>query len=138
MVTKVGVSVIIIDENKRILVGKRKGSHGAGLLAVPGGHLEFGESYNTCCDRELIEEIGINFDGDYKQIGFSEDFFNHDGLLKHYITLYFVTNVDSSKITITNMEPDKCEEWLWVSNEELSDTMFCDTFNQIKKYLASC
>lgn len=116
MVTKVGVSVIIIDENKRILVGKRKGSHGAGLLAVPGGHLEFGESYNTCCDRELIEEIGINFDGDYKQIGFSEDFFNHDGLLKHYITLYY-----DKKPYFNILFEDKCgfsgeEDWLPVLN----------------------
>ena len=136
MQAKVGVSVILINNKDEVLVGKRKGSHGAGLLSVPGGHVEFGESYITSCDRELLEEIGVNFNGCYIPFGFSEDFFNHNGVNKHYITLYFVReSIDSDKVEIKNMEPEKCEGWEWVPFYELPKEMFCDTYNQIKKYL---
>lgn len=43
----------------KILIGKRKGSHGVGRYALPGGHLEAGESWRDCCLRELEEETGI-------------------------------------------------------------------------------
>ncbi len=129
---RVGVSVIIIDKQKRVLVGKRMGSHGAGLLSIPGGHVEYNESYNTTCDRELMEEIGVNFPNQYVKVGFSEDFFKTDTGIKHYITLYFVvTNVDSDSIEIKNMEPEKCEGWEWINIDELPDIMFCDTKNMI-------
>lgn len=130
---RVGVSVIIRNHKNEFLVGKRKGSHGEGLLSTPGGHLEFNESYNLCCDRELMEEIGVNF-GKYEKVGFSEDFFKVGDDTKHYITLYFAVDVNSDKIKIVNMEPDKCEEWVWVKFEDMSENMFCDTYSQIKKY----
>ena len=40
-IVKVGVSVILIRNDNEILIGKRKGSHGAGEYSVPGGHLEW-------------------------------------------------------------------------------------------------
>ncbi len=43
----------------RILVGLRKGSHGAGQWALPGGWLEKGEEFLDCALRELREETGI-------------------------------------------------------------------------------
>lgn len=135
MEARVGVSVIIFNTMGHVLVGKRKGSHGAGMLSVPGGHLEFGETTNQACDRELLEEIGVNFEGEYKKFGFSEDFFELDGVKKHYITLYFIVDgVDEKVSKIINMEPDKCESWDWVDVDNLPKEMFCDTYGKITDY----
>ena len=123
---KIGVSIILINKDNQILVGKRKGSHGAGLYSIPGGHLEYGETYEETCDRELLEEIGVKF-GNYEKVGFSEDFFDE----KHYTTLYFVIR-DIGNIEIKNMEPHKCEGWEWIHINDLPENMFCDSNNQIK------
>ncbi len=55
---KVGVGVMILKEGK-VLLGKRKGSHGAGEYSFPGGHLEYMESFEDCARREIEEECGI-------------------------------------------------------------------------------
>ena len=41
---RVGIGVMIQNEEGEILLGLRKGSHGAGEWSFPGGHLEMGET----------------------------------------------------------------------------------------------
>jgi len=55
---KVGVGVMVL-KNGKVLIGKRKGAHGAGEWAWPGGHLEYMESFEDCARREVMEETGI-------------------------------------------------------------------------------
>src|SRR4051812_40215675 len=55
---KVGIGVII-TRNGKILVGERTGNHGAGTFMIPGGHLEFGESFEETALREAEEETGL-------------------------------------------------------------------------------
>ncbi|SNX85091.1 uncharacterized protein MEPE_03800 [Melanopsichium pennsylvanicum] len=59
IVPRVGVAVFVINEKGHILIGKRTGSHGAGTLALPGGHLELHESFHECAAREVYEETGL-------------------------------------------------------------------------------
>lgn len=59
---RVGVAAFVVDDRGFVLVGKRKGSHGSGTLALPGGHLEWQESWEDCIVREVKEETGISID----------------------------------------------------------------------------
>jgi len=55
---KACVGVMIFKEGK-VLMGKRRGSHGHGEYSFAGGHIEFGESFEDCAKRETMEEAGI-------------------------------------------------------------------------------
>jgi len=57
-IIKIGIGIFVF-KNGKLLLSKRKGSHGAGEYASPGGHLEFGESIIECAKRECREETGI-------------------------------------------------------------------------------
>ena len=55
---QVGVGAMIVREG-RVLLGRRKGAHGAGTYAWCGGNLEFGETLEACVIREVREETGL-------------------------------------------------------------------------------
>ena len=76
----VGVAVIVI-KNGKVLLGKRKGSHGSGSWAFPGGHLEMNESIEACARREVFEETGISIHN-IRYAAFTNDIFKEEQ--KHY------------------------------------------------------
>jgi len=100
---RVGTGVFVFNPKGKILLGKRKGSHGAGEWSLPGGHLEYFEPMYDCVIRELKEETGMDIITNFRQIGFTEKFYPEFG--KHYITLFFAC-ITKQKPKL--MEPEKC------------------------------
>lgn len=120
---RVGTSVLIIRDGK-MLVGVRQGSHAAGLLAFPGGHLDFGETWENCALREIAEECGNDFKIELvrNELGSVDLFVTNDYMPqygKHYITIFMLANWVSGEAE--NTEPHKCEGWQWLTFEELKN-----------------
>jgi len=107
---QVGVAAIVTRGDGMVLMGKRKGSHGAGTWSFPGGRMEYGESPDEAARRELLEETGLLPSGFGKETSFTNDVFRNEGF--HYITI-FVTLVVLPQQRPSVREPDKCEEWRW-------------------------
>ncbi len=115
---KVGVGVLIIDENK-ILLGKRKNAHGEGFWGPPGGHLEYGENWQRCAQRETLEETGLLL-GDISFCAVTNDIFSESN--KHYVTIFMRAPYIGG--AVENCEPEKCEQWQWFDVDRLPDKLF--------------
>jgi len=119
----VGVGVFVYNRADQILLGKRKGAHGSGQWSLPGGHLEFNESFEDCCIREVKEETDLDIRG-VEKLGFTNDLFESDDL--HYVTLFFQTRLVGPVIKHKPklMEPDKCDGWEWFDLDNFPDPLF--------------
>jgi len=123
---KTGLAVMVIKDGK-VLLGKRKGAHGAGDYAFPGGKLEMNESFEECARRETREEAGIEI----KNIRFLrlQNFKFYD---KHFVDVGLV--VDWASGEPKNMEPDKCEGWAWYDINNLPEPLFKGCYSAIEAY----
>ncbi|KAK0391702.1 hypothetical protein NLU13_1201 [Sarocladium strictum] len=112
----VGVGVLVVNPDNRLLIGKRKSSLGAGKYQLPGGHLEYGEDPLACAEREAEEETGLKIRA-RKIVAVTNDVFEAEK--KHYVTLFVWGEVVDPSAEPRTMEPDKCESWSWATFEEL-------------------
>jgi 8-oxo-dGTP diphosphatase len=120
----VGVGVLVVHQGL-LLLGKRRGSHGAGHWAAPGGRLEFGEALEDCARRELREETGLV--ARHLELGpYTNDVFEGKGepgqVAQHFLTVYVVAR--SLQGTPRNLEPEKCEGWAWFGWDALPTPLF--------------
>ncbi|KAF2212865.1 hypothetical protein CERZMDRAFT_4157, partial [Cercospora zeae-maydis SCOH1-5] len=120
---RVGVGVFIISRtsspsptNPTILLGLRKNSHGSGTFALPGGHLEFNESFTACAQREVLEETGLVVTTP-KFLTATNDIMESEN--KHYVTIFMCCVRADETQEARNLEQEKCGGWEWVSWEEM-------------------
>lgn len=120
---RIGCGCILLSPEHpgKCLFGKRKGSHGAGKYALPGGKLDLDEeSTEACIAREIKEETNIDLDMSTIQfVGKSNDRRLDGDTRKHFVTLLHRAIIPAHSSPIKNMEPNKCEGWVWLTYDEM-------------------
>ena len=107
----------MVMKDGKVLMGKRKGKHGAGEYAWPGGHLEYMESFEECARREVREETGLEI----YNIRFIR-LLNLQGYNKHYVDIGLMADWQSGEPELK--EPEKCEGWDWYEMTNLPKPLF--------------
>jgi 8-oxo-dGTP diphosphatase len=124
---KIGVGVILQRDGK-VLMQRRKGSHGDGTWSFPGGHMEYGETPQETAKRETMEEVGITLTN--LRLGpYTNDIFDEG---KHYLTLFILGEPlpgEEPKI----LEPEKTTELGWFTWEELPVPLFLPVQNLLEQ-----
>lgn len=128
---KVGLGIIIVNKQNKILVGKRKNSH-APFYSIPGGKLELGETFEDGAIREILEETNLQIKNP-KVIAVTNNLetYKHEGV--HYISIALLVSDYTGELKI--MEPNKCEEWLWVDPTNLPQPHFDASTMAVHCYL---
>lgn len=122
---KVGVTSMV-NYAGRLLTGIRKGSHAAGQRAFPGGHQEWWRTWEQTAVDETFEETGLTVRPSLVNPEVGPYLFVTDSRMaaddKHYTTVWIpcTPTIHVSVFdTIPGKEPDKCEEWTWLTLDEL-------------------
>lgn len=133
---KVGAGFgVMILKNRKILLGKRHEDskkadselHGEGTWTMPGGKLEFGESFEEGAVREVKEETGIEIKNP-KVICVNNDKNEH----AHFITIGLL--VTEFKGIEKIMEPDEITIWKWFKSKELPKNIFPPSKKILENY----
>jgi 8-oxo-dGTP diphosphatase len=110
---EIGVGILIVNDEKKILLSPRLKKYGYMKLALPGGHVEWMETLIDTAVRETFEEAGIKLNPRrvHNLFVYSEEV--HPKLGKHYVTFYLIAKLPKGQ-TPKNLEPHKHGEWRWV------------------------
>lgn len=133
----IGFGVMILRDGK-VLLGKRhedpkKASsflHGEGSWTMPGGKLDFGESFEKGAEREVVEETGIKIKS-LKVISVSNDIVSD----AHFVTIGLLCQDFEGEAQVR--EPDEITEWQWFPIDQPPKPLFFPSEKILKNYLAN-
>lgn len=115
---KVGLGVCVVKKGK-VLLGQRLNAHGEGSWCFPGGHLEFGESWEDCARREVAEETGLKISKPTFVVCTNDIFPDEQ---KHYVTIYMKAAWEDGNPVV--LEPEKMVKWGWFDWSDLPKPLF--------------
>ena len=125
---------VLVMRRGRVLLGRRRGSHGEGYYAAPGGHIEFGESFEEAARREVREETGLEI-ADLKLLSVGNYVFKREDGERHYIDVDFVCEAPAGEPQLA--EPEKCDGWGWYDLNDLPQPLFVVTRRMIESLRSS-
>jgi 8-oxo-dGTP diphosphatase len=124
---KVGIGVIVKYGDK-ILIGERLKGHGNNTFMIPGGHLEFGESFEDCARREVMEETGLS---QIKILGVVS-LGNNIAYDKHYISIGVLAEYVDGEL---GEEEGVATNWKWMDPRKLPEPFFEMSRKVVKNWL---
>ena len=116
----VGIGVILVNPEGKVLIGKREGYH-APYFSIPGGYLEPGESFETAAIREVKEETGLDIVNP-SVICVTNNLQTHKAEWIHVVSVGLLAKEFSG--TLTLIEPEKCSGWQWCDHHSLPQHHF--------------
>lgn len=130
----VGFGVMLLKDGK-LLLGKRhedpeKASsllNGAGTWTMPGGKLDFGETFEEGAKREVLEETGIILN-ELDVICVNQDIIE----TAHFITIGLFSDAFSGEPKV--MEPDEITEWRWFDLNNLPSPIYFPSAKVLENY----
>jgi len=121
----VGFGIMLLNSKEQVLLGRRHVDpekadselSGEGTWTMPGGKLEYGESFEEGAKREMMEETGI-FLEKVKVVCVSNDKVDS----AHFVTIGMFSEYFQGEPRV--MEPDEITEWHWFDLDNLPSPLF--------------
>jgi colanic acid biosynthesis protein WcaH len=117
----VSIDLVIVDEDARILVGKRTNEPARGSWFVPGGRVGKDETLDAAFERIAIDELGP---GDWSRadatpLGVFEHFYptnftGSDDVGTHYVVVAYAIN--GVQVRLEQLPLDQHSSFAWVSS----------------------
>lgn len=125
------VAVIIIQKGKIVFM-RRAHDPGKGLLDLPGGFAEYGESLEEAAIREVSEELGIAL-RDLHYFGSQANQYNYKGITYHTCDAVFIASIADHQLLHGN-EESLAIELIAPENIKPDEIAFVSLRQMVKKY----
>lgn len=112
----VSVHLLLIKENKILLMRRKNTGFADGFYSMPAGKLEPKESVENAIIREVKEEINIDIKNETLK---TIQVMNRNGIDRERIDYFFT--VDRWNGEIKNNEPNKCDDLKWFDLDYLPE-----------------
>ncbi|MDD5586119.1 MAG: NUDIX domain-containing protein [Alphaproteobacteria bacterium] len=127
----VGVGAVIIEPHEStILLVKRKKPPEAGKWSIPGGAVDFGETFEAAVIREVKEEVGLEVEV-LRLLRLTDHILPEEGV--HWVTPAFEVRIVGGEAQ--NLEPDKHEAVEWFSLKDLPQELTMTTSLALASYI---
>lgn len=132
----IGFGVMILKDSK-VLLGQRHVDpqkadslmNGEGTWTMPGGKLDFGESFEEGAMREVKEETDIDIRlEDLKVIALNNDIVP----TAHFVTVGLLCEKFEGEVKV--MEPDEITRWEWFDLDNLPSPLFKPSEKVLRNY----
>jgi len=111
----VAAGVMVEDREGRLLLVRRAKEPAQGLLGVPGGFVDIGESAEASARREVFEETGVEVEG-LRFLGSWPNLYEWRGISYPVVDLYFTGRTRDGATASARHE---VEEVLWLRLDEV-------------------
>jgi 8-oxo-dGTP diphosphatase len=129
---RVGVGVLLVDVQGRVLLTLRKRSPEAGSWNIVGGKVDFLENLEQCAIREAREEAGVEVEL-LRLLCLTDHVLPDEG--QHWVAPAFLGRIVKGEVR--NCEPDKTHEVKWFAIADVPHNLTMTARNAIAAYLAS-
>lgn len=123
------VHVVVVNDNKILILKRAEGTYLGGLWDIPGGTLEDGEVPEKGAIREVFEEAGLKLKRAFLFYCYT---IVDQKKNKQFVTLIFIAKSDRKNVKI-NFE-EHCG-YYWIKPEEIKLYKTVDYFSSCVKYL---
>jgi len=137
---RITVGGVAKKDNKFILLERQKSEFMDGILEIPSGKMEFGETIDKCLIRQIKEEIGCDIKKIKKYLGYFDYLSNTGNKVRQF---NFLVDIDNNSDLVISKEHNKieyltlhdCEFLSNISNEIMFILNLANTENTFNRKL---
>lgn len=127
------IDLVVLNEQKEILVGKRINAPAKGWWFVPGGRVFKNELLNDAFARISLAEIGRKIEiNRCELLGVFEHFYNdcalNDIVSTHYINTPYLVKVEKGTIEAPNLQH---ESYRWIALDDVKDDQNIHEYSKV-------
>jgi 8-oxo-dGTP diphosphatase len=130
-VPRVGVGVLLIDSEDRVLLTLRKRAPEAGRWSIVGGKVDFLENLEQSAVREAREETGVEVEL-LRLLCLTDHVLPDEA--QHWVSPAYLGRIIGGEPR--NCEPDKTQEVKWFALDSVPENLTMTAQNAIAAYLA--
>lgn len=126
------VGAVVADNQGRVLLLRRANDPGKGLLGMPGGFVDHGETAEAALRREVLEEIGLTVES-LEYLTSEVNSYVYRGISLPVLDMFFMVQVQEGHIELVDGE---ATSWIWteLSDAVLEEMAFVSNRRALKYY----